>query len=220
MPVGVFHSLGGFHESDRDGALVLLTHLLDDIAAAIVVVGDAEAQTAHAFGTISAPLGQIFGLLSGLDHRRHDPHGAGVEDGRNKVICNSGNPHDRSDAGPAGEGHLHLQRIHTDAAVLHVENDEVGPGVSGDPAEPGREKLRRHETIGSPPAPQSLAEILVSHDVIPPAPTRRARRRRRKWRARWRRRWAARSPCDRGAPPPRSRPAATPCPREQSGATP
>ncbi len=49
----------------------------------------------------------------------------------------AGNVRDRGYAGAAGERRLGFQDVDADAAVLHVEDDETGRRIGGDPVETG-----------------------------------------------------------------------------------
>lgn len=53
--VGVVDPFRGLHEGGHEGALILLPHHLDNVAAAIAVMGDAEAPASHAFRAVPAP---------------------------------------------------------------------------------------------------------------------------------------------------------------------
>lgn len=76
------------------------------------------------------------------------PIGPRVQDRRNQMIGDALNPHDRGDAGAAGEPHLGFQDVDADAAGLHVEDDEIDPSIRRDPAETGGEEFRRHDAVG------------------------------------------------------------------------
>jgi len=145
--LSVHNTFRRLHEGDHEGALVLLLHLLNDVAGAIVIMGDTEAQASDPLRPIPTPFGEIFCLFPRLDHRRHDAHGTGVQDRRNQMIRNPWNPHDRRYARATRERHLGFQDVEADAPVLHVEDDELGPCIAGDLAEPRGEELRRHDAV-------------------------------------------------------------------------
>ena len=71
-----------------------------------------------------------------------------------------GNPHERRNPNTARKSHLGFQDVDADAAMLHVEDDEFGAGVSGDLAEPRREEFRRHDAIDDAAFLEFLANVV------------------------------------------------------------
>src|SRR5689334_7347529 len=82
-------------------------------AAAVVIMGHAEGDTAHAFRAVAAPGGDLLRLRRALDHRDHNAHCAGIEHGRDQVVMAAGHADHGHDPEPAGGGDLHLDRLNT-----------------------------------------------------------------------------------------------------------
>ena len=76
------------------------------------------------------------------------PKAPGIEHRRDQVIGKAGHADERGDAGAAGERELRLEDVDADAAMLHVEDDEVGAGIRCDLAEARREELGGEAPLG------------------------------------------------------------------------
>ena len=93
--VHVGDSLRGLDLGDDQLLLVGALHLLDDIAARVVVVRDAESSAAAAGGWVLHRLGDESRLLRALHHRHHQAHGSQVENSREKVVFRRRHAHHR-----------------------------------------------------------------------------------------------------------------------------
>src|SRR5829696_4913086 len=146
--VGVLDAGARLDQGDDKRALVLVDHLGDHVATGIVIMSDAEAKSAHAFGTVTAEGGQLLGLLPCLQHRHHDAHGSGIEHRGDQVVGEAWDTHEGSDSRAAREGELRLQVVDADAAMLHVEEHKIRAGIGRDAAKARREELGGEDAIG------------------------------------------------------------------------
>src|SRR5215510_534184 len=135
----------GLDEADHERPLVRGGDLLGHAARQVVVVRrDAERRAAPAVRRIPRIGDDRLRLLSGLDHRDHDPHRAGVEHAGDEVILRRGDPNHRHEADAPAGSELRLHRLDARAAMLHVVEQELGAGGLHDLREARREELERH----------------------------------------------------------------------------
>ena len=153
----------GLDQRDDQRALVRDAHFRADIAAGVIVMRHAERRAAHALRRIAAPRGDLPRLRPGLEHRHHDAHRAGIENRRDQVVVTARHPRHRHDIEAARSRDLHLDRLDPDAAMLGVEQGEIGPGRVERRHQPRGEKLERHRAVHGPAGIEPCAHRVRAH---------------------------------------------------------
>ena len=138
---------------DEEDVVVRRRHLGDDVAAGIVVVGDAEGRAAAARAADTWPNRRSARACSAVSTIGTIRPIAPTSRARAiKWYSVAGHAHHRHQVGGARGGHQHADGFHAPAGVLHVVDDELGPGLSGDAADAGGGELEHHRAQRPLPA--------------------------------------------------------------------
>ena len=158
----------GLDLADHEGARMRDRDLLGDRPGHEVVVRRAERRAAPAGRWIARPLHDVARLLDRLDHRHHHADGAGIEHARDVLVGGRRHPHERHDVETAAQRDLRLDRLEADAAVLHVEQHELGAGRVADLRQARRHELPRHRAEACLAAGEFLLHRITTHVVLLP----------------------------------------------------
>src|SRR5258707_660515 len=71
----------------------------------------------------------------------------------------------RTEVGGARGPEYSAIRLLAPPGVLHVEKDEVPPGLRADPGTPGRLELKTHPPTADPPRRERPLDLVISHDL-------------------------------------------------------
>jgi hypothetical protein len=125
----------------------LAAHHRVGIARPIVVMCHAERAAALARRPVARRPHQLPRLLRRLQHRHHDPVGAGIQHPRDRGVADLRHAHPDRDVEAAGAGDLLLDGLDADAGVLHVEHDIFAARGLQERDQARREELERHRAV-------------------------------------------------------------------------
>ena len=98
-----------------------------------------------------------------FDHRNHDAGGAKIERPRQPRVFATRNPHHGLDRQAAAGGEQPLERLETQARVLHVIQHEAAAGVGENCAHAGREEFEHHRASNRLAAKQLCLDRIGFH---------------------------------------------------------